>query len=1095
MRRWLLTSLLFLLPAAALADLPLVAERTIAFETQRVSWLSVDVSPDGSTLVMEVLGDIYVAPASGGESRRLTQGPAFDSQPRFSPDGARITFLSDRSGAENVWIMDADGGHPRQLSQEKDGVEFASPTFSPGGDHVVVSRSTWALRTYELWAYHLDGGKGVQITNARPAATTPANERPNTLGAAYSPDGRFLYYARKNGGFAYNASLPMWQIARRDLRDGTEVIITEDHGSAMRPVLSPDGKSLVYAVRHRQQTGLRLRDLLTGTDRWLRWPVEHDEQESRFTRDLMPGYAFAPDGRSLYVAIDGQVHRLRIEDGVATPIPLRFAVEQQLGPRLDFPHRTGVGPVRARLLLTPTLSPDGNRLAFSAFLSLFVHDLVKNRTTQLLPDGTAGVQPAWSPDGRSLFYAGWDGESGHIWRIGANGGKARRITNASAYYSEPVVSPDGRAVYALRGSRQDRLTRDFDLGQTAGADLVKVDVASGKVTVVAPATDLSRPHFGPEADRIYLFASPGVFAPAGVGSLVSMRLDGSDRRTHLSVRGPGIYRAEEEVSPEAMQLSPNGVYVLVRHAAQLYVVQQLGSEFRGVTQSLSAASLPMYRLTDVGADAMGWSNDGRTVWWTVGHTLHTRALASMSFQDDDTEATVVDGPDTQTKPGEMHDDRPREDHDTVATTVVDLYRPRHFPRGTVALVNATLHTMEAGTAPVPHGVLLITDGRIRAVGAAADVEIPQEATVIDLSGKHVLPGFIDTHAHYRPMRDLLDGGNASFLANLAYGVTTGIDVQPSTVDIIAYEDLIDAGLMTGPRTLSTGPGVFSNNIFRSAAHVENVLRRYRDHYGVHNIKAYLAGRREQRQWVVQACRKLGLMPTTEGGLDMKLDLTHVLDGFSGNEHNFPLVTLQDDIVQLVARAGLAYTPTLIVTYGGPWGEGWFYTRESPVNDAKLNRFTPYPELAGKALRRMWAQDAEYTHPRLAAQARKLVDAGGNVGIGAHGQLQGLGYHWEMWLLASGGMTSQQILTSATRMGAEMIGVEQDLGTLTAGKLADMVVLDADPLTDIRNTARLNRVIKGGEIYDASTLDQQWPVEKPLADQWWWHLEPVAPAGE
>ena len=238
-------------------------------------------------------------------------------------------------------------------------------------------------------------------------------------------------------------------------------------------------------------------------------------------------------------------------------------------------------------------------------------------------------------------------------------------------------------------------------------------------------------------------------------------------------------------------------------------------------------------------------------------------------------------------------------------------------------------------------------GRITQVGRLVDTEVPENASVIDVSGRFIIPGYVDTHAHVPLLQRILDMSNWALLANLAYGVTTIIDVQPSTVDILAYQDLVDAGRMIGPRLLSTGPGIFNDNRFKSSEHARRVLSRYKDHYRVRNLKSYIAGNREQRQWIVQAAESLGLMPTTEGALDMKLDMTHIIDGFSGrNEHNFPIVDLHTDVVQMAARSGIAYTPTLLVTYGGPAAENYFFTRESPTDDVKLRRFTPPQVIAG-----------------------------------------------------------------------------------------------------------------------------------------------------
>ena len=238
--------------------------------------------------------------------------------------------------------------------------------------------------------------------------------------------------------------------------------------------------------------------------------------------------------------------------------------------------------------------------------------------------------------------------------------------------------------------------------------------------------------------------------------------------------------------------------------------------------------------------------------------------------------------------------------------------------------------------------------------------------------------------------------------------------------------------------------------------------------------------------MVQASHELEMMPTTEGGLDLKLDLTHVLDGFSGNEHSLPIVPLYRDVVDLVARSGIGYTPTLLVAYGGPFAENHFYVTEEVHDDAKLRRFVPHAIIDAKSRRVQWFREDEHIYPEIAAQAAKIVRAGGRVGVGGHGQLQGLGYHWEMWSLASGGLTPLEVLRCATLHGAEMIGYAQDLGSIEPGKLADLVVLERNPLDDIRHTNTARFVMKNGELFKADTLDQVWPESRPLAPLWWWN---------
>jgi hypothetical protein len=352
-----------------------------------------------------------------------------------------------------------------------------------------------------------------------------------------------------------------------------------------------------------------------------------------------------------------------------------------------------------------------------------------------------------------------------------------------------------------------------------------------------------------------------------------------------------------------------------------------------------------------------------------------------------------------------------------------------------------------------------------------------------------VPGFVDTHAHWTEIRrGVLDMGNWSFFANLAYGVTTGRDPQTGTNDMFAYQDLVETGDLVGLRAFSTGPGVFSDTDFQSAEEVEAVVAKYRKYYRTNTLKSYMIGNRRQRQWMIEACRKHEVMPTTEGGLDLKLNLTHALDGFSGNEHSLPVVPLFSDVVELFARTGISYTPTLLVAYGGPFGETDFFTTTSIHDDTKMRRFVPHVVLDAKVRRSEWFHKDEHIYPRIAASAAKIARAGGHVCIGSHGEMQGIGYHWEMWALASGGWKPMEVLRAATLHGAEAIGYAQDLGSLEPGKLADLVVLAADPLENIRNTTSIRYVMKNGELFEGDTLDQVWPEQKKLEPLWFWNYD-------
>jgi Tol biopolymer transport system component len=1053
--------------------LSLQPTRVLEFTTSEGTWLSLDVSPDGDTIVFELLGDLYTLPVEGGEARRITEGMAFDSQPRFSPDGKRIAFLSDRDGAENVWVAEADGANPRKLSRESGMAELASPCWTPDGRYVIVSKAAEGVWVYELWMYHLQGGAGVQITRAISRPDLPRDQRHNALGATASPDGRYLYYARRTGGFQYNATFPMWQVARRDLVTGDEDILTQAQGSAVRPLLSPDGKQLVYGTRYGARTELRIRDLTSGDDRLLIRPVQRDDQESRFTRDLLPGYAFTPDGGELILSFDGGIRAVRVLDGSVREIPFTAHVRKDMGPLLQFPHRVEEGPVRARLIQDPGLSPDGSRLAFSSLTHLYTLDLPDGPPARL-ETGHGGFQPAWSPDGRWIAYVTWSDRGGHLWKIPADGsGPPRQLTDAPGFYSDPVWSPDGGRIVALRGSRYMRREAPSEFGGVSiPLELVWVPSEGGEPTSIAPSRGLGKPHFAGDSDRIYVYGRD-FFPEDGGEGLVSMRLDGTDRRTHLKVLGKGIYSHHKPVGARDIRIGPDRRWALALVQNQLYLlaVPQVGST---PEVNVESPAVPVKRLTRVGADYFGWSQDGEVLTWAVGSTFHRLPMSEVSFEP------PPEG--EQKDPGEKRAEPVPEDGAEVTRVVVEA--PRHAPQGTFVLRGARVVTMR-GDEVIERGDVVVRDNRIERVGPAGGA-VPDGARVFDVEGKTIVPGFVDTHAHWLEVRKgVLDIRNWSFLANLAYGVTAGLDVQTMTNDMFAYQDLVDVGEIQGPRAYSTGPGIFSDNNFKSFEEARGVLSRYRDHYRTRNLKSYIVGNRKQRHFVVRAARELEMMPTTEGGLDLKLNLTHAIDGFTGNEHSLPIVPLYEDVVRLFAESGIGYTPTLLVHYGGPFAENYFYTTTEVHDDAKLRRFVPPNIIEANTRRVQWFREDEYAFPETAAQAAKILRAGGLVGVGSHGQLQGLGYHWEMWALARGGMTPLEVLRCATILGAKIIGLEQDLGSIEPGKLADLVVLDRNPLEDIRSTNSVHWVVKNGEIFEGDALNGVWPEENEMAPLWWW----------
>ena len=493
-----------------------------------------------------------------------------------------------------------------------------------------------------------------------------------------------------------------------------------------------------------------------------------------------------------------------------------------------------------------------------------------------------------------------------------------------------------------------------------------------------------------------------------------------------------------------------------------------------------------------------WSTDGRRIHYSIGHSHFVYDVERARQVDDSLDAarrargdTTAQRDTTQRTGGPAANPR---GYQPVETPIL-LRAKRDLPQGTALLRGARIVTMK-GDEVIERGDILVRNNRIAAIGATGSVQAPAGTQTFDVSGKTIVPGFVDTHAH----PDVERGEHQqpwSYLVNLAYGVTTMRDPQTGTTDVLTYEDAVDAGLAVGPRIYSTGPGLFGPTYFpglgddiKDVDHARRIMRRYSQYYDTKTLKMYITGNRQQRQWVLMAAREQNIMPTTEGALDFRYDLTMAIDGYPGQEHALPVTPLYKDVVGLFAQSGITYTPTLLVVYGGPWGENYWYEHENVYNDPKLRRFTPYEELSAKSRRRVrgsfgggnaggWFMDDEYNFPAVAKAAADIVKGGGRIGVGSHGQLNGLGYHWEMWSIAKGGMSPHDVLRCATIFGAEGIGLQRDLGSVEVGKLADLVILDGNPLQDIRNTNTVRYVMKNGRLYDGNTLDELYPTRRTM----------------
>ncbi len=482
--------------------------------------VSLDVSPDGKTIAFDMLGNIFLMPSNGGKAERLMEGMSFDSHPKFSPDGKSLLFLSDRDGNDEVWLMNLATKKTSQLTKStKENVQSAD--WSPDGNYIVVAQGR---RNLKLHLYHKDGGSGIQLIK------TPENLK--TIEPAFSPDGRYIWFARRTGAWNYNAQLPQYQIATFDRETGDIQTKTSRYGSAFSPTPSPDGKYLVYGTRYNEQTGLILRNLETDEEKWLAYPVQRDEQESIAPLGVLPAMSFTPDSQHLLASYGGKIHKIAINGGSAQELAYEVDFELEMGPKLEFKY-----PISDDKKMTVTqirdgvLSPNGKQLVFTALNKLYIMDYPNGKPKRLTTANVTEAQPSWSPDGTQIAYVTWsEVEGGAIYKLAINGKTAPvKLTNKKAIYQEPVWSPKGDRIVFAEGAAQAYREATGPGAFDDRQSINWISANGGESNFIAKASVGSNPHFSEGSDRIYLYS--------GSKGLISIRWDGTDEKAYVKVRG------------------------------------------------------------------------------------------------------------------------------------------------------------------------------------------------------------------------------------------------------------------------------------------------------------------------------------------------------------------------------------------------------------------------------------------------------------------------------------------------------------------------------------------------------------------------------
>jgi imidazolonepropionase-like amidohydrolase/Tol biopolymer transport system component len=1025
--------------------------KEVAIDTDEGTWMSVDVSPDGKEIVFDLLGDIYTIPVAGGEAKALTHGIAWDMQPRFSPNGKWIAFTSDRAGGDNIWIMNRDGSDPKQVTKE-DFRLVNSPGWTPDSEFIVVRKhfsSTRSLGAGEMWLYHRSGGEGLQLTK-RP------NEQKDAGEPAFSPDGRYLYFSQDTTPgviFQYDkdSNKQIYVIQRFDRESGeTEAYITGP-GGAIRPTPSHNGKYLAFIRRVRAKSVLYLDHIDSGEEEMLHDGMERDMQEAWAIHGVYPAMSWTPDDSAIVFWAGGKIKRIDVSTKQVSEIPFHLKSTRKIQPALRFPNPVAPDKFDVKMLRWVQVSPSGNQVLYQALGYLYVRDL-PNGTPRRLTSQTDHFEfyPSYSRDGNSIVYTTWDDqECGTIRIASSSGGEGKIISEHPGHYLEPAFSPDGKTIVYRSGGAGTVTNPSW----SRNPGIYWIPVSGGKASFIT--RNGTAPQFGSSNDRVYLFREEDA-APSTQSKriLVSVDLDGSDERTHV--------RSESALE---FQLSPDEKWLAFLEYFHVYITPFVRT---GNTIEIgpNSKSIPIAKVTHDAGENLHWSGDSKKLHWSLGPELYTRELKdAFSF--------LEGAPEKLPEPS--------------ATGIqIGFQQTTDVPSGKIALVGARIITMH-GDEVIENGTIVIDGNHIASVGAS--VTPPSDAKVIDVTGKTMMPGIIDVHWHgsmadeeFNPEQDWFH------YAALAFGVTTIHDPSNDNTEIFSASELAKAGRITAPRIFSTGTILYgAQNPFKA---IINSLDDARSHLrrmkaiGAFSVKSYNQPRREQRQQIIAAARELKMLVVPEGGSLFEHNMTMVVDGHTGVEHTIPVANLYKDGQQLWSQSDVGYTPTLVVAYGGLGGENYWYLHTNVWDNKRLLTFVPREIVDSRSRRPIMAPEEEFNHKNEARIAAQLAKQGVLVNIGAHGQREGLGAHWEMWMLSEGGLTPMEVLRSATLTGSKYLGLDKEIGSLEKGKLADLIVLDKNPLEDIRNTESVKYTMVNGRLYDSETMDEIAPVSRKREPFFW-----------
>ncbi len=1006
--------------------------------TTEGTWMNLDVSPDGKTIVFDLLGDIYKMPISGGKATILRAGLAYEVQPRFSPNGKYISFTSDAEGGNNIWVMTANGKNAKSITKEKFRL-LNNAVWAPDGKSLVARKHFTSSRSVgagEMWQYPLSGSAGLQLTKRK-------NDQQDVNDPSISSDGKYLYYAEDNypgGFFQYNKdpNKQIYVINQYNFETGETERITGGPGGAARPVISKDGKLLAFVKRVRTKSVLYIHELKTGKEYPIYENLSKDQSEAWAVFGVYPHFSFTPNNKDIIIWAQGKINKINIDSKQITNIPFQVNQEIKLAKTHHVKRKVYEENFTSKMIKNAQTSPNGKTMVFTSLGHIYKKELPEGTPKRITTLLDFEAEPSFSSDGKSVLFVTWNDEKlGAIYKVNLDGSSLQKINKEKGIYRTPAYnSTESHIVYRKEPGNGDQ---GFDYTKKTGLYIANADGTNPRRI----SKDGEFPVFSADNKRIF-FQTGGSFFGGLTKKLKSVDLNGKDERSHFS-------------SKLANRLVPShdNKWIAFIHLHKLFIAPFVmnGSE---INVDQNTKSFKVESLSKNAGINLHWSVNNQEVHWTLGDEYFSKSIVNNTT-DPFAKTNLLAA-------------------DEVGIEI-NLKEKSDIPEGRIAFKNARIITMN-GNQIIEDGTIVINKNKIEKIGKATDIDIPSDAKVYRMNGKTIMPGIVDVHAHVGAFRNgLSTQKHWQFYANLAFGVTTSHDPSVHTAAAFTLEELQRSGQLVGPRMFSTGfilygaEGDFKavvNNLEDARFAIERTKA-----FGAKSIKSYNQPRRDQRQQIMQAAREQSVNVVPEGGSNFYSNMSMIFDGHTGIEHNIPVSPVYKDVISLWKNSKTGYTPTLIVNYGGMNGEFEWYQKTNVWENKTLLKYTPRYIVDSRSRHRTMVPEEEYKngHILTSETATALANEGVKVNLGAHGQLQGLGAHWELWMLQQGGLSNHEALKAATINGADYIGVSDELGSLEKGKLADLIIMDKNPLENIQNSNSVIYTMVNGRLYDVDTMNE------------------------